>query len=218
MRAKMGVMAVVIGLAWTMGGCANLQKKIDQLEEDNRNLQAQLATAQDQLNQRDAELMQTKDALATARGQMGSLEKDLLAAQKMKAQLPPNWVNNKGMIMTSLPNKVLFDPGKEALKSGGPAKLNQIITEINQNFPGYDVYVIGHTDTDPIQKSKWHDNLELSQARSSEVVRYLKAHGIAAKRLIAGGCGEYRPIADNKKEAGKAKNRRVEFWVLKPTG
>jgi OOP family OmpA-OmpF porin len=55
-------------------------------------------------------------------------------------------------------------------------------------------------------------NLKLSQARAQAVVNALvKQHGIAATRLIPYGDGPYAPVASNKTEEGRAKNRRVEL-------
>jgi chemotaxis protein MotB len=73
--------------------------------------------------------------------------------------------------------------------------------------------VVGHTDTDPIQKSSWKDNLELSAQRALSVARYLMEHGIPDKQLRAAGCGPARPVASNATAEGKARNRRVEIVV-----
>jgi flagellar motor protein MotB len=70
------------------------------------------------------------------------------------------------------------------------------------------LFVVGHTDTigDPAM------NLKLSQARAQSVVSALTTkHGIPASRLFSFGAGPYAPIASNKDEEGRAKNRRVEL-------
>lgn len=55
-------------------------------------------------------------------------------------------------------------------------------------------------------------NLKLSQARAQAVVNALVGeYGITAARLIAYGSGPYAPVATNKTEEGRAKNRRVEL-------
>lgn len=53
-----------------------------------------------------------------------------------------------------------------------------------------------------------------SQARADSVMRYLTEHDVAASRLEAAGYGEEKPVADNATEAGRTKNRRVEFKIL----
>jgi OmpA-OmpF porin, OOP family len=57
-------------------------------------------------------------------------------------------------------------------------------------------------------------NLTLSEKRAVSVMKWLTDHGVDARRLESRGFGPRRPIADNKDEAGKAKNRRVEFQIL----
>ena len=57
-------------------------------------------------------------------------------------------------------------------------------------------------------------NLRLSRARANSVKVFLVKRGVNAKRLIARGYGETKPIAPNTTEAGRQKNRRIEFTVL----
>ncbi len=72
--------------------------------------------------------------------------------------------------------------------------------------------VEGHTDS---QGSDAY-NQDLSERRALAVRQYLIDHGIESTRLLARGYGERYPIAPNGDETGRAKNRRVEFIVLKP--
>jgi outer membrane protein OmpA-like peptidoglycan-associated protein len=69
--------------------------------------------------------------------------------------------------------------------------------------------VRGHTDS----QGDAAKNLELSQQRAQAVVDYLVQKGIVVARLTAKGLGETVPIADNNTDAGRAKNRRVEFAI-----
>ena len=57
-------------------------------------------------------------------------------------------------------------------------------------------------------------NLRLSRARANSVKVFLVKRGVNAKRLIVKGNGEAKPIAPNTTEAGRRKNRRIEFTVL----
>ena len=102
------------------------------------------------------------------------------------------------------------------LRPGARRSLDSLVQVVNSRYPNFDVVVYGHTDNDPIKKSKWKDNFELSTQRSLSVVRYLQDRGVSPTRLVAGGCGEYRPIASNKDRTGRGKNRRVEVYALDP--
>ncbi len=84
------------------------------------------------------------------------------------------------------------------------------IAKILKDSPGFHVQVDGHTDNVGNPES----NRKLSQERAEAVVKYLvEKKGVDAKRLSAKGFGDSQPIADNKTERGRAKNRRVDFTV-----
>ncbi len=86
------------------------------------------------------------------------------------------------------------------------------IAKILKDSPGFHVQVDGHTDNVGNPES----NRKLSQERAEAVVKYLaEMKGVDAKQLSAKGFGDSQPIADNKTERGRAKNRRVDFTVTK---
>ena len=101
---------------------------------------------------------------------------------------------------------IYFDTGKADLKpDSGPAL--QEIAKLLKAQPALRVYIVGHTD----MVADLATNLRLSQARAQAIVNALVSqHGIASTRLIAFGAGPYTPVATNKTEEGRAKNRRVE--------
>jgi outer membrane protein OmpA-like peptidoglycan-associated protein len=73
------------------------------------------------------------------------------------------------------------------------------------------VEIHGHTDN----VGKKAANMKLSKARAESVKAWLVAKGIAAKRIGTKGFGPDKPIADNKTDEGKQKNRRIEFYRVK---
>ena len=111
----------------------------------------------------------------------------------------------------------MFKSGKVTLRRESKNVLSKIASEITGSFAGKDVYVFGHTDTDPIKKSKWKDNRQLSTERSLAVVRYLQTQSVSPKSLVACGCGEHRPMTSNSSSSGRSKNRRVEIFAVDPT-
>ncbi len=74
------------------------------------------------------------------------------------------------------------------------------------------IRVEGHTDN----RGKEAYNIELSDRRAKSVLKWLSDHGIEAGRVEAQGFGPKKPIAENKTEAGRAKNRRVDFVIVDP--
>lgn len=84
---------------------------------------------------------------------------------------------------------------------------------------GFDVIVVGHTCTTPIAKpetkAKFPTNWHLSAGRAIKIMEALGGNGVAMTRMGIMGYGEYRPIADNGSTEGKARNRRVEIYLVK---
>ncbi len=118
-----------------------------------------------------------------------------------------------GTITVTLPNTILFDSGKANLKKSSIAELDHIRSVLRQKYSDRQIEVVGHTDAEPIKKSKWKDNWELSAQRALSVVRYLIKQGIPNEQIRAVGCGESRPVASNATASGKAQNRRVEIVI-----
>jgi outer membrane protein OmpA-like peptidoglycan-associated protein len=100
-----------------------------------------------------------------------------------------------------------FDTASSVLKPDSEPALDEIAKLLTNN-PAMKVYIVGHTDMVGDAAS----NVKLSQARAQSVITALVSkHGISASRLIAFGNGPYAPIASNKTDDGRAKNRRVEL-------
>ncbi len=120
--------------------------------------------------------------------------------------------------MIQLPETILFDSGLAKLKTKGEAALEKIAKHL-KSHPATIVRIDGHTDNDPIVKSKylWESNHHLSAGRALSVLHFLVNKGhIEEKRIHIAGYGPNRPIASNKNKAGKMQNRRVEFLILSP--
>ncbi len=118
--------------------------------------------------------------------------------------------------MIQLPETILFDSGLAKLKTKGEIALEKIAKHL-KSHPAAIVRIDGHTDNDPIVKSKWESNHHLSAGRALSVLHYLVKKGhIEEKRIHIAGYGPNRPIASNKIKTGKAQNRRVEFLIFSP--
>jgi OOP family OmpA-OmpF porin len=83
-----------------------------------------------------------------------------------------------------------------------------------KKHPRVRVEIQGHTDS--IGKPAY--NLKLSQRRAESVRSYLVMDGVPDDQLVAKGYGETQPVASNKDEEGRAKNRRVVMYVLSNPG
>lgn len=101
---------------------------------------------------------------------------------------------------------IFFDTAKAEVKPESDAALKEVV-KLLQADPALKVWVVGHTDNTGVEES----NVALSQARAAAVVKALVGMGIPAARMSAHGAGPYAPVAENKTDAGRAKNRRVEL-------
>jgi OOP family OmpA-OmpF porin len=102
---------------------------------------------------------------------------------------------------------IYFDTAKSDLKPESDPALAEIAKLMNAH-PGLKVYIVGHTD----MVGDAAANLKLSQARAQSVVSALVTkNGIANARLVPYGAGPYAPVATNKTDEGRGKNRRVEL-------
>lgn len=108
-------------------------------------------------------------------------------------------------------NNIFFDINKYELKPASQVELDKVVQLLKDN-PTIKIEISGHTDN----VGKPADNLKLSNTRARAVVNYLIERGINSQRLSAAGFGETKPVADNKSEAGRAKNRRTELKILSP--
>jgi OmpA-OmpF porin, OOP family len=102
---------------------------------------------------------------------------------------------------------IFFDFNKADIKPESEPTLEQIAKLLKEN-PGMNLMVVGHTDN----VGTFGFNMDLSQRRAKSVVNALVLqHGIAANRLAPVGVSFACPIASNRTDEGRAKNRRVEL-------
>jgi outer membrane protein OmpA-like peptidoglycan-associated protein len=101
---------------------------------------------------------------------------------------------------------ITFDTGKATIKPESQAVIDQV-AEMLKGSPDLKLGVEGHTDNVGAAAA----NKSLSESRAQAVAAALAAKGIDPKRLATAGWGQEKPIADNKTDEGRAKNRRVEL-------
>jgi chemotaxis protein MotB len=119
-------------------------------------------------------------------------------------------IDQRGLVVHVLTDKLLFASGSATLQSAGSPLLGEIshLLNVDQKHP---ITVEGNTDNQPIQSSEFPSNWELSTDRATTVVRYLIAHGVRDQRLSAAGYADLHPLATNATPAGRARNRRVDI-------
>lgn len=123
-------------------------------------------------------------------------------------------IQGAGTVTVRVSGDVLFRSGQATLSSAAQSTLSRIANTLQSRYAGKQIRVEGHSDSDPIRKSKWRDNYELSTARAEAVRDYLAQQGVPRGNMQVIGRGPDDPVASNSTQAGKARNRRVEIIVV----
>lgn len=217
---SMPVTALLLTLAATaFAGCTPLTtvQERDELRVQNVNLHKSLDDARaaaDVLQSNSAELQNQVKAL---KSENADLRNQLAGASKVPAA-PANANGFEGVsgvetesdgksVTVRIQGDVLFAAGKVDLKDSSLKTLDEVAKVLADKYAGHAVRVAGFTDTDPIARSGWKDNLQLSCERSCAVVRELKKKGVPATTIYAAGYGDTQP------RETKPKSRRVEIVV-----
>ena len=116
--------------------------------------------------------------------------------------------DSRGRMVAEISGDILFASGQTTLKADAKKKLDSIARELNGRYSGNDVRIEGHTDSDPIKKSKWGTNEALSKARAEAVLEYLQSKGVSGGRMSTVGKGSSEP------KSTKAASRRVDIIIL----
>ena len=117
--------------------------------------------------------------------------------------------NGASALKVTFDSGILFEFNESELGDEAKKQLDRLVKSIS-DMPDSRIRVQGHTDI--VGSSEV--NQALSTRRAREVAKYLEEKGIAASRITAEGLSFNVPIADNSTEEGRARNRRVEIYVI----
>ena len=110
-------------------------------------------------------------------------------------------------------HNLFFATNKTRILPQSEPALDELYEFLRDN-PSLVIRITGHTDNVGSDKA----NQILSEGRANAVRDEIIKRGIIPERIEAEGKGEEEPIADNKTEEGRAKNRRVEFTIISTGG
>lgn len=118
-----------------------------------------------------------------------------------------------GNMVITVPSSITFASGQATLSKEGQGALKKVAALLKKQYGNSDYSIEGHTDDEPIKKSKFETNRELSYARAMAVLAYLVSDcGIRDDDCVVVAHGQYEPLVA---KGDKAKNRRVEIVVHK---
>jgi outer membrane protein OmpA-like peptidoglycan-associated protein len=105
---------------------------------------------------------------------------------------------------------LFFTPGSPAIAMKSYPELRKM-AEIIKKYPTMKITIAGHTDDGNGESAK--KLLKLSDRRAEAVKNYFVTRGVSAERIQTVGYGKERPLAPNKTDDDRQKNRRVEFII-----
>jgi len=138
--------------------------------------------------------------------QLNSAFSDLIESEDIVIKQGEDWLE------LEMKSRVLFYSGEARLGKEAVPIIGKVANILRTS--ANPIQVEGFTDDNPINTPKFPSNWELSAARAASVVHLLDRYGLNPERMSAIGYGEFQPIADNRTEAGRQKNRRVVLVVL----
>ena len=120
-------------------------------------------------------------------------------------------------LVVSFNQAALFSQGEDVISPGAYDGLEKVASAL-QKMPN-PVRLEGHTDSTPINTSRFRSNWELSSARSIAILELLSTkYGIDRGRLSIAGYADTAPVASNETEEGRARNRRADIVILNEQG
>ncbi|UCB46758.1 MAG: OmpA family protein [Spirochaetota bacterium] len=207
----------------------DMEKEIKGLRDDKTSADEEIVALRDAIDKQKSLSESEKAALKREAEELRALsekEKEALKAtydslvKSLKDEIDQGKIEVeqvRGRLTMKVTEELFFETGKADIKPQGEDVLRRI-GAILKKIPEKNIRVEGHTDNvqiGPSLRSKYPTNWELGSARATNVVRFLQENaGIDPLRLSAVSYGEYRPIASNRTERGKARNRRIEIILI----
>lgn len=222
---------IFLSLALLAAGCSNTEPLEDRIVELNwqidsaeqaseqANVDKRLAERETEIARKDARVLKEKlalayDALREARTRLDERlpERVNQLAESHEPGKQKLEISQYGGVV--LESGVLFKAGRHELTSAGRTALQPLVTTLlKEEYDSYEIEVSGHSDTDPIKRTKgrYRDNWDLAAMRANSVRRFLIEKGVPTERLCTSSYGYHRPI----EPGNKAHNRRVEIMLRK---
>lgn len=208
-RAVTRVLGMIVAgvLAMSVVGCGVNKKEHQALQQEGVELRERLSSLEQQQQDAAAREAELQRQLSDKDSQISALQ-----TQVQARPATPDWGRGEASPareeVITIAGDVAFASGSTTLTAAAKRELDTIASRLNSRHSGRSVRVEGHSDSDPIRKSKWGTNEALSQARAEAVVSYLTTKGVSSSRLSAVGMGSSKP------KRTKSESRRVEIHVL----
>ena len=201
-------------LGGLLTGCSSsLKDQVALLDEENTRLRASLDERNSALDamQRDLEDCRTEQlALQNRNAELATAPAAAASADVFGGIPGVETTRGAGVITARVSGDVLFSSGQAELRRNARTSLDEVARIIRNQYPGRAIRVIGHTDADPIRKTKdkFPTNHHLGFERAFSVREYLISRGIQASSISIESQGTDRPAGS------KERSRRVEIAIV----
>ncbi len=205
---------------------AQLEAMVGAKDQRIRELEREKAGLEDRIGTLSGDLRSVRGTVTELDQQLqglrfGAVDPVTDRALRRLAQRHPGLIQYDASLgMLRFGSDLTFASGSDELKAGAEASLREL-AQILQGIDaeGYDVHVIGHTDNQPVGKSRARhpSNRHLSAHRAISVARALQSAGIPGDRILVAGWGDQRPAVPNNPSGGTPANRRVEIYLVAST-
>ncbi|NWF99732.1 MAG: OmpA family protein [Thermoanaerobaculaceae bacterium] len=207
----LGVLAVALILAVGLTGCATKTYVNEQVAAATKASDAKIGEVQKQVEVAQMDIANLKKSDEKQNQEIANISgtaKEALARAEEAGKL----AKGKFLFEVTLTDEaVKFGFNSSSLSPEAKAALDAFAARVKAENKNIYIEVQGHTDS--VGSEAY--NLKLGQERADSVLRYLNMqHGIPLHRLNAVSYGEFKPVADNKTNSGRAQNRRVTLVVL----
>ncbi|MCZ6602442.1 MAG: OmpA family protein [Planctomycetota bacterium] len=194
----------------------SLKDVVDQADAAVRNSEDRIRVLEEQLrgeillrSAAEEKVVLLKDVVQRLRGAVSDEHSGAYESIRDGFEINPQ----SGAIILS--DAVYFASGKHSLSARGKENLRVLAQRLGSTEYGmFNVRVDGHTDNQPIRRSKYRDNWDLGFQRAQAVQEFFSAEGIDTARIFIASFADTQPIASNSTAAGKKKNRRVEIQII----
>ena len=175
----------------------------------------EVAALREQVGDLEAKLSQTQAELEAARNRTSTVDPSADLASRLAGSGANVSYRNCELII-SIENDILFKSGSAVLTTQAKNSLGKVANAIKGSYSGNYVRVEGHTDNQPIvrTKNKWADNWHLAGGRARAVLAQMLKLGISEKKISFAGYADKRPLTSNSTRSGRSQNRRVEIVIL----
>lgn len=222
-----------------------LQQRANQLDQDNQELETLLAQSRQQTQLLNDQVTVTQGQLKATTERLASTQKNneelqnrtqalvASARQPIGAAIRPNStlmqpirlrdvpgveVRQDGdVIRVALAADQVFYTSSPQLMPTGQQLVQNVASELLNNYRDHMIGIEGHTDGAPMNSSQYPTAHHLSTAQATAVYDTLQRSGVPANQLFVIGHGANHPIVSNATEAGRTKNRRLELVVYPET-